>query len=117
MRAFGLSLALIVTLAAPAFAAQPADGVYACSRGDAALGDIEITGLTFKTRAPGADFVDGGEYILLEDGVSLYWLGDPAIISTETISIDNTKVVDGGFDVTILEDDATDFETVACRAG
>jgi hypothetical protein len=115
MRAFGLSAALIIALAAPAFAAQPADGVYACVRGDAALGDIEITGTTFRTRAPGADFVDGGEYLPLEDGESLFWLGDPAIVSSDTISIDNTKVVDGGFDITILDDDATDFETVACR--
>lgn len=108
-----ITAAALLVLSAPVFAAQPADGIYACTRGDVALGDIEITGLTFRDRAPGGEFGAPGEYVMLDDG-TLFWLGDPAILAAGDYAIDTTQAEGDGFTVTVLGDAATDFETVAC---
>jgi hypothetical protein len=110
-----IAAVFLAAVATSAYAAQPADGVYSCTRGDAAIGDIEIAGTTYRTRVSGDAFAEGGDYVMLDD-VSVYWLTDPAILTLGNYRVDNTKVTDTGFTVTVLADGASDFETVSCVA-
>lgn len=109
-----LAIIALVLLASPALAAQPSDGVYICARGDAVIGDIEITGASYRARADGGEFGAAADYIMLDE-VSLYWLTDPEILTVGGTRVDNTKITDAGFAVTVLADGASAFETVTCE--
>ena len=109
-------LAAMLLVATPALAAQPADAVYACTRGGNAIGDIEIAGATLRSRTPGGEFGESLDYMMLDD-VSMYLLSEPEILTAGGYRVDNVKVTELGFDVTVLAEGASEFEIVSCTAG
>jgi hypothetical protein len=104
----------VLALATPVLAAPTvADGTYACTLDGAVIGEIKLAGDKYQGLAVDGAFGDAQMFITM-DPDRIEWLGDLGALDEQGYRIDHTVVREGGFDLTLLKPDQSDFVTATC---
>jgi hypothetical protein len=111
-----LVAAVLLASAVPALAAPTiADGTYACMLDGAALGYVKLAGGTYQGLAAANDGPFGNpQNFITMDPDRIEWLGDLGDLDAQGYRADHTVIREGGFDLTLLKPDQSDFVTATC---
>ena len=118
LRVLGLTAMALAALAAPALGAELADGTYRCTLGiNAHMGDMEISGNSFRGPAYDGDYGDAYPLEVTQAG-TINWGGPLGGLSSGGNTVVATVLRDAGggrvgYDITI-QLESGNFSTVSC---